>query len=39
MAEKGHFQLQTSDRVPASNFRNDANKLLIKNIETDLSVF
>ena len=29
VTEKGHFRLQTSDRVPASNFRNDANELLI----------
>ena len=29
MAEKGHFRLQTSDRVPASDFRNDADELLI----------
>ena len=29
VAERGHFRLQTSDRVPASDFRNDANELLI----------
>lgn len=29
VTEKGHFRLQTSDRVPVSNFRNDANELLI----------